>query len=108
MRPLDRLRELHLITDQHQVACSDAHRDHVRKADLASLVNKQVIERSIEFGPSEQPRSTGDEHVPVLDGLRVKRLLDPAAGAQQLVLVATFLDPAHVQARGNAEAFSLN
>ena len=58
---LDRLGELHLIADQHDVLRADTHRDHVGEADLPGFVDEKVVERLIELGSREQPRRSRNE-----------------------------------------------
>ncbi len=44
MHALDRLPELHLVAEQHEVARRCSHRDQVGERDLARLVDEQVVD----------------------------------------------------------------
>ena len=48
MDALNRLAELHLVADQHDVASGGPHRNDVRNRNLTGLVDEQVIEMPVE------------------------------------------------------------
>src|SRR3546814_8352267 len=63
MRSLDWLRKLHLVPDEDDVARRCSHCDNIGQADLPRLVDKEIVERLIEFLICKQPRRTGSELV---------------------------------------------
>src|SRR3546814_5458446 len=88
MRPLDWLRELHLVADQYDVARGHAHCDNICETDLPCFVDKEIVESPVVLGAGEQPGRTRDELVGRGDIVVLQCLLDPAAGAEHLVLAA--------------------
>jgi len=58
---LDRLLQLHLIAEQHDVARAGTHGHQVGQRDLAGFVHKQVIESLIDSGVGEQPGGARDK-----------------------------------------------
>ena len=50
---------MHLVAHQYDVACNHTHRDQVRHAHLASLVDEQIVQLLGEGGIGKQPRSAG-------------------------------------------------
>src|SRR3546814_11056933 len=91
MRPLDWLRELHLVADQHDVARGHAHCDNICETDLPCFVDKEVVESPVVLGAGEQPGRTRDALVGRGEIVVLQCLLDPAAGAGLRVLAAALL-----------------
>ena len=60
MRALDDLRQLTRIADQHDVARTPAHGDHIGKPHLAGLIDEQPIERLLLFGPGKKEGRAAD------------------------------------------------
>lgn len=98
MVALDRLSQLHLVADQHDVSGADAHGDGVGQADLARLVNEEVVEAAVKLGPGEQEGRSGDQLETALGGLPVVQgVHNEARRGQHLVLAAGLLHPAEFQ-----------
>jgi hypothetical protein len=60
---LDRLRELHRIANEHEVASCSTCGNDVGKRDLAGFVHKEVVELLIVLGAREQPGGAGDQWI---------------------------------------------
>lgn len=86
MRALAGLAELHLVAQQHDVARALAHGDEVGQADLARLVDEQIVERLLELGAGEQPRGAGHQLMARrIDVLVVEHILDLRAAQAAVV-----------------------
>src|SRR3546814_6087990 len=75
VRSLNRLRQLHLIAHQHDVASGHAHGDDVGEANLSCLVHEEIVERLIVLRPREQPGGARHELMPARDGVVLEGLL---------------------------------
>lgn len=79
---LNRLRELHMVTNEHDVLRAHAPRDNISQANLPRLVDKEIVQCLIEFGTSKKPSRPGDQTVCGTDGYTVRsRIVDEAAAA---------------------------
>src|SRR4051812_39967658 len=43
MHALDRLRELHLVTDKNDISCGTGHRNEISKGHLPGLIDDQIV-----------------------------------------------------------------
>ena len=71
MHALDRLSELHLVAEQHDVARRRAHRDQVRERYLSGFVDEQVVDARLEGRVREQPRRARDQRTRRSDDVRI-------------------------------------
>src|SRR5262245_7451714 len=61
MGTLDRLRKLHGVADENNVARSSAGRDDIGERNLTCLVDEQIVELLIVLGASKKPGGPGHE-----------------------------------------------
>ena len=61
MGALQDLRKLAGIPDQDEVVGRIGHGDQIGQRDLASLVDKEVVERTLKFIPRKQPCRSSDD-----------------------------------------------
>ena len=86
MRALDRLAQLHLVAQQHDVLRAGADGGEVGHGHLAGLVHEQVVELLVGAGVGEQPRGAAHQ-LPV----RVQRALGVVHVQDQLAVEVTAL-----------------
>src|SRR6185503_6913771 len=67
VRTLDRLGELHLVTDQDDRLSGGCHRDQVPEGDLTSLVHEQHVARAAKLVPREEPGGPADDRQGKID-----------------------------------------
>src|SRR3546814_20462533 len=83
-----------LCAVQNDVEGGHANCDNSGETDLPCFVDKGRVESPVVLGAGEQPGRTRDELVGRGDIVVLQCLLDPAAGAEHLVLAAALLYPA--------------
>src|SRR3546814_14727200 len=74
------------ISDWSSDVCSSDL--NICETDLPCFVDKEIVESPVVLGAGEQPGRTRDELVGRGDIVVLQCLLDPAAGAEHLVLAA--------------------
>ncbi|MCY1559768.1 hypothetical protein D9M68_968370 [compost metagenome] len=70
MLPLDRLRQLHLIAQQDQVASRHPHGNQIGRAHLTGFVDKEVVQLLSQVGVGKQPGRTSNQRRPRLPALQ--------------------------------------
>jgi len=63
VRALNGLRQLHRVANEHDVPGGSTSSDYVSERNLASLVDKKVIELLIVLGSSEQPCGSANQRI---------------------------------------------
>src|ERR1044071_2622158 len=61
MRPLNRLFQLHLVSQEHKVPCRSGHGGDISERNLTRFVHKKVIEPLDHVVAGEQPGSSRDK-----------------------------------------------
>src|SRR3546814_14772915 len=93
------------ISDWSSDVCSSDL--NICETDLPCFVDKEIVESPVVLGAGEQPGRTRDELVGRGDIVVLQCLLDPAAGAEHLVLAAALLDPATSKHIGSGQRLHL-
>lgn len=61
MHALNRLSELHLVAEEHDILGSRGHRDEVGQRNLTRLVDEEVVELVLQLGRGEEPSGACDK-----------------------------------------------
>ena len=97
--PLRHLGELHLVSDENQVASGLAHGHRIRERYLAGFVDEQVVELPRQVLPAEDPRCAAHEDGAVAEDADVVLRLDGtdrAARRERLLVAAHHLVERHL------------